>query len=150
MKLKVLVGAGDRIISFTLPFIVLGLGANIAWPRVFTLGLDRGGIVAAVILLLVGVPVWLSSVALVLINVPKKKLITTGPYAVLPHPMYTSVALLVLPGCGLLFDSWVGVAMGIALYVFSRVFSPVEETILAQHFSTQYAEYRRRILIPWI
>ncbi|MGO9310539.1 MAG: hypothetical protein ACLQDL_16150 [Spirochaetia bacterium] len=35
---------------------------------------------------------------LVLIRVPQKKLITVGPNTVVRHPLYTSVALLVIPG----------------------------------------------------
>jgi protein-S-isoprenylcysteine O-methyltransferase Ste14 len=150
MKLKILVGSGDRIMSLTLPFLVVGVVANIIWPHVFTLGFGLGGLIAGIALLAVGVPVWLSSVALVLINVPKKKLITAGAFALLLHPMYTSVGLLVLPGVGLLLDSWVGAAIGVALYVSSRIFAPREDEILAKVFPTEYPEYRKRVLIPWL
>ncbi len=150
MKLKVLVGSGDRIMSVTLPFIVAGIVANILWPRVFALGFGTGGLIAGIILLVIGVPVWLSGVALVLINVPKKKLITTGPFAVIPHPMYTAVALLVIPGLGLLFDTWVGGGIGMALYVSSRIFSPEEDKILEKVFPKECPAYRKRLLVPWL
>lgn len=150
MKLKVLVGSGDRIMSYTAPFIVVGVAANILWPSVFALGFGTGGLIAAIVMLVIGVPVWLSGVALVLINVPKKKLITSGPFAVLLHPMYTAVALLVIPAIGLVFDTWVGAAIGAALYVFARIFSPAEEQILAKVFPKEYPAYRKRVLIPWL
>lgn len=150
MKLKVLVGSGDRIMSLTLPFIVVGVAANILWPGVFALGFGRGGLIAGIVLLVIGVPIWFTGVGQVLVNVPKKKLITTGPFAVLLHPMYTSVALLVLPGVGLLFDSWVGAAIGVALYVSSKIFAPREDQVLAKVFPTEYAAYRKRVLIPWL
>jgi protein-S-isoprenylcysteine O-methyltransferase Ste14 len=136
--------------SFTLPFIVIGVVANILWPVAFTLGFGTGGVIAGIVLLVIGVPVWISGVALVLINVPKKKLITSGPFAVLLHPIYTSVALLVLPGLGLLFDTWVGAGIGVVLYVCSRIFSLAEDKILAKVFPTEYPEYRGRVLIPWL
>jgi protein-S-isoprenylcysteine O-methyltransferase Ste14 len=150
MKLKVLVGSGDRIMSLTLPFIVIAVAANILWPRVFALGFGQGGLIAGVVLLVIGVPVWLSGVALVLINVPKKKLITTGPFAVVPHPMYTAVSLLVFPGLGLLFDTWAGAGVGVVLYISSRIFSPNEDKILAKAFPKEYPAWRKRILIPWL
>ena len=150
MKLKVLVGSGDRIMSLTLPFIVVGVVANILWPPAFALGFATGGLIAAIALLVIGVPIWLSSVALVLVNVPKKKLITTGAFAVLLHPMYTSVALLVLPGVGLLFDSWVGAGIGAVLYISSRIFSPGEDKILQKVFPSEYPAYRKRVFIPWL
>jgi len=150
MKLKVLVGSGDRIMTFTLPFIVVGLAANILWPSVFALGFGRGGLLAGIVMLVIGVPVWLSGVALVLTHVPQKKLITTGPFAVLLHPMYTAVALLVIPGLGLLFDTWVGFFVGVTLYVFARIFSRAEDQMLAKVFPKEYPDYRRRVLIPWL
>lgn len=136
--------------SLTLPFLVIGVVANILWPSAFALGFGLGGLIAGIVLLAIGVPVWLSSVALVLINVPKKKLITTGAFAVLLHPMYTSVALLVFPGIGLLIDSWVGAGVGIVLYVASRIFSPGEDKILQKVFPVEYPAYRKRVLIPWL
>jgi protein-S-isoprenylcysteine O-methyltransferase Ste14 len=150
MKLKILVGSGDRIMSVTLPFIAIGIGANILWPRAFSLGFGQGGLIAGIVLLAVGVPVWFTGVALVLVNVPKKKLITTGPFAVVPHPMYTAVSLLVFPGLGLLFDTWVGAGIGAALYLASRIFSPNEDRILAKAFPKEYPAWRKRILIPWL
>ena len=150
MKLKILVGSGDRIMSLTLPFLVVGVAANILWPGVFALGFGTGGLIAGIILLVIGVPIWFTGVGQVLVIVPKKRLITTGPFAVLLHPMYTSVALLVFPGIGLLFDSWVGAAIGAALYVASKIFAPKEDQVLAKVFPSEYPAYRERVLIPWL
>jgi protein-S-isoprenylcysteine O-methyltransferase Ste14 len=150
MKLKVLVGSGDRIMALTLPFLVVGVVANILWPSVFRLGFATGGLIAALVLLVIGVPVWLWSVALILVRVPQKKLITGGPFAVIPHPLYTSVALLVLPGVGLLLDTWVGIAVGAVLYASSRIFSPAEDRILEKYFPGEYPAWRRRLLLPWL
>ena len=150
MKLTVLVGSGDRIMSVAAPFIAIGVAANILWPSVFALGGGRAGLIAGIVLLVIGLPAWLTGVIQVLINVPKRRLITTGPFAVLLHPMYTTVSLLVLPGLGLLFDSWAGAAAGVVLYVCSRIFAPQEDRILAGIFPVQYPAYRRGVLIPWL
>ena len=123
---------------------------NILRPAWFTMGFGTGGLVAGIVLLAVGVPMWLSSVALILIRVPQKKLITTGPFAVVLHPLYTSVALLVIPGLGLLLDTWVGFAIGAVLYVSSRLYAPGEEVILQKVFPSEYAAYRRKVLFPWL
>ena len=150
MRLKVLVGEGRRIMTLTLPFAVLGIVVNILRPSWFTLGFGTGGLVAGIVLLAVGVPVWFSSVALVIVRVPQKKLITTGPFAVVLHPLYTSVALLVIPGLGLALDTWVGFAIGTVLYVSSRIFSPGEEAILQKIFAGAYTAYRGKVLLPWL
>jgi protein-S-isoprenylcysteine O-methyltransferase Ste14 len=115
MDLKGLVGSGDRIGLFTLPFVVVGLALNIAYPALF----DVGGppiVLAAVsvAVLVAGVTIWIWSVVLILTKVPRGELITNGPYSLVKHPLYTSVALLVLPWIGFLLDTWLGAAIGIA------------------------------------
>jgi protein-S-isoprenylcysteine O-methyltransferase Ste14 len=150
MNIKVLVGSGDRVMGLTLPFAVVGIAANIIWPSAFTLAFGMAGLVAGLALIALGLPLWLGSVALILINVPKKKLITTGPFALMAHPLYTSVALLVIPGCSLLFDTWVGFAIGALLYSASRLFSPREEELLTKYFPSDYPAYRAKVLLPWL
>jgi len=150
MKLKVLVGAGDRIMALTLPFAAIGVALNILRPAWFHLGWGNPGLIVGAVLMAVGVPLWLVSVVQVLVHVPRRKLITRGPFALMRHPIYTSVALLVLPGLGLALDTWMGAAVGAILYVASRIFAESEDKILAALFSTEYAAYRARVLLPWL
>lgn len=150
MKLKVLVGAGDRVMGLTLPFIIVGVAANIIRPAVFRMGSGRGGLIAGIVLLVIGVPLWLTSVGQILVYVPRKTLITNGPFRLMLHPLYTTVALLVFPGVGLLLDTWLGFALGAVLYVSSRLVSPSEEKPLAKYFPKEYPAYRSRVLLPWL
>jgi len=150
MKLKVLMGAGDRILLSALPFAVIVVVANILKPMWFAMGLGVTGLIVGIILLAVGVATWFSSLVLVLIMVPQKKLITSGPFAVVRHPAYVSVALLVLPGLGFLLGTWLVIALGVILYVLVRIFSPAEEKILAAVFPKEYPAYRSRVLLPWL
>jgi len=108
MHLKALVGAGHRIAALALPFVVAGVIADLLWPSAFRMGLNRSGRIAGIVLLVMGVPLWLISAVQIITLVPKGKLIRSGPFALVRHPLYTWVALLVIPGCGFLFDSWIG------------------------------------------
>ncbi|HEU4382284.1 MAG TPA: hypothetical protein VFR85_02180 [Anaeromyxobacteraceae bacterium] len=150
MQIKALVGAGDRIMGLTVPFAAAGLLANVLWPSFFRMGLGTGGTIAGVVLLAIGVPLWLTSVIQILRYVPEGKLITSGPFALVLHPIYTSVALLVIPGFGLLLDSWLGFAFGIILYASARLFAPGEERDLAARFPQDYPAYRKRVVLPWL
>lgn len=151
LSLKDLVGSGDRIALFMLPFLVVGVGLNIAFPRLFEIGGPPPVLqVISIVVLAIGVAMWLWSVALVLTRVPRGELITTGPYALVKHPIYTSVALLVVPWLGFLFNTWLGVAVGIALYVGSRLFAPAEEQELAQRFGDVWARYVAHVVIRWL
>jgi protein-S-isoprenylcysteine O-methyltransferase Ste14 len=114
------------------------------------MGFGVAGIIVGMVCVAIGVPLWLTSAFQILAFVPRGKLITSGPFALMLHPLYTSVALLVVPGCGLLFDSWLGLAVGTALYFSSRLFAPNEERDLAARFPQDYPAYRKRVILPWL
>jgi protein-S-isoprenylcysteine O-methyltransferase Ste14 len=82
--------------------------------------------------------------------VPQKRLITKGPYRIVLHPIYTSVALLVIPGISLVFDTWVGFGIGIILYIISRIFRVQEEKALETLFMEEYQTYRSTVILPWV
>lgn len=150
-SLKDLVGSGDRIALFTLPFAVVGVGLNTAFPKLFEVGGPPLWLeVVSTAALAVGIVTWIWSVALILMLVPRGELITSGPYALVKHPIYTSVALLVLPALGFLLNTWLGATIGIALYVGSRLFSPAEERELANKFGREWKRYAANVTIAWL
>jgi protein-S-isoprenylcysteine O-methyltransferase Ste14 len=106
--------------------------------------------VISIIVLIPGVALWLWSVVLILTKVPQKKLITNGPYSLVKHPLYTSVALLVLPWIGFLLNTWLGVVIGGVLYFGSRLYSPKEEAQLSEAFGATWDEYCHQVKIPWL
>ncbi len=151
MKLMVLVGNGRKIGLLALPFLVVGLVLNIAIPSVFSVGGPPDAMLwASVIILIPGVVNWLWSAILILTKIPKKQLITTGPYAIMKHPLYTGVALLVLPWVGFLFNTWLGLLIGIVIYIGSRLYSPEEEQMLSKIFGAAWDDYCAKVLIPWL
>ena len=151
MKLKPLVGSGDKIILFTLPFLIIGLILNLMIPSLFQVGGPSIALKAiSIIILIPGVIIWIWSVVLILIKVPTKELIINGPYSLVKHPLYTGVALLVLPWIGFLFNTWLGVLIGIILYIGSRIFSPEEEDLLSKTFADSWDEYCRKVKLPWL
>lgn len=151
MKIKRLVGSGEHIGLVILPFLVIGLALNFRFPAAFSVGGPTSGLRAASLVMLVpGVVVWIWSVVLILAKVPKGELITGGPYALVKHPLYTGVALLVLPWIGFLLNSWLGLVLGAALYIASRAFSREEEDALSQTFGPAWDEYRRHVAVPWV
>jgi protein-S-isoprenylcysteine O-methyltransferase Ste14 len=151
MGLKLLVGSGDKIMLATLPVLIVGVILNILFPSFFSVGGPTTALtVLSIIMLVVGVIMWLWSVALILIKVPKRQLITNGPYAVVKHPLYTGFALLVIPAIGFLLNSWLGLVVGVVMYVASRLFSRAEEDYLSKTFGRAWEEYNRSVLIPWL
>jgi protein-S-isoprenylcysteine O-methyltransferase Ste14 len=151
MKLEILVGSGRKIGIFVLPFIVAGITLNILFPQFFSVGGPAGTLKWISLAILVpGIVIWIWSVVLILVKVPRHELITGGPYALVLHPLYTGVALLVLPWLGFLLNTWLGLPIGLLLYTASRIYSPDEEKILARIFGERWDQYRNRVLLPWL
>jgi protein-S-isoprenylcysteine O-methyltransferase Ste14 len=151
MNLKVLVDSGEKIGLLTLPFLVVGLALNFLRPSLFSVGGPPVALrVLSVVALIPGVTVWIWSAALILTRVPRRQLITNGPYSLVKHPLYTGVAFLVLPWIGLLLNSWLGVLIGAVLYAGSRMFSPEEERGLSKAFGASWDEYCEKVKMPWL
>lgn len=151
MNIKALVGSGEKIGRLVVPFLGTGIALNLVFPALFRVGGPPPWLrVLSILFLIPGVVVWLWSVALILIRVPQGKLITDGPYALVKHPLYTSVALLVLPWFGFLLNTWLGAAIGALLYYASRRYAPAEEEDLSRTFGPAWDEYARAVKLPWL
>ena len=149
--LKQLAGSGDKIGLFILPFLLVGLLLNIVYPPAFDVGGPSTALrVFSIVVLVPGLTIWAWSAALILRKVPRGELITNGPYSIVMHPLYTSVALLVLPWLGFLFNTWLGALIGIILYIGSRIFAPAEEAALSKSFGASWDEYCNSVKIPWL
>ena len=145
-RLRNLVGSGDRIGLFVLPVILAGVYLNYVHPSWFDVGGPPTALrVVSIAVLVPGVAMWIWSATLILRDVPRGRLITSGPYAWVKHPLYTAVALLVLPWLGFLLDTWLGVLIGAVLYVGSRIFAPAEEAALSRSFGDRWSAYSRSV-----
>jgi protein-S-isoprenylcysteine O-methyltransferase Ste14 len=151
LDIKALVGSGDRIGLLVLPFLVVGVALNVVRPEIFGVGGPAPALaVASAVLLVPGITIWLWSVVLILTKVPNGELITSGPFALVKHPLYTGVALLVLPWAGFLLNTWLGAVIGIVIYAGSRRFAPAEERKLSQAFGPEWDAYARAVKVPWL
>jgi protein-S-isoprenylcysteine O-methyltransferase Ste14 len=149
--LRLLVGSGDNIGLFALPFLLVGVVLNVVYRSAFRVGGPPTALrVVSILALIAGVTIWIWSVVLILTKVPRGELITSGPYRLVKHPPYTGVALLVLPWVGFLLNTWLGAAIGIVLYLGSRRFAPEEEAGLSQTFGPAWDDYCRTVMIPWL
>jgi protein-S-isoprenylcysteine O-methyltransferase Ste14 len=151
LSLKALVGSGGKIWRVTGPVLLVGLAMNILFPAVFSVG-GPPHILRAIawIMLVPGAAIWLWSTALIATKARQGELITTGPYALVKHPIYTSVGLLVIPSSCFLLDTWLGVLVGIVLYAAARIYAPEEEAALSKAFGPAWDEYKHKVKMPWL
>jgi protein-S-isoprenylcysteine O-methyltransferase Ste14 len=47
-------------------------------------------------------------------------------------------------------NTWLGVPVGTALYVGSRLYAPEEEKLLAKTFGAAWDAYAKRVRVPWL
>ncbi|HET7235416.1 MAG TPA: isoprenylcysteine carboxylmethyltransferase family protein [Actinomycetota bacterium] len=151
MQLRTLVGSGDKIALVTLPFLIVGVVLNVAFPSVFDVGGPPPVLRAiSIVVSIVGITIWIWSVVLILSRVPRGELIRTGPFALVKHPLYTSVALLVLPWLGFLLNTWLGAVLGVVMYIGARMYAPEEEAELAGAFGAAWDDYSSTVWVPWL
>lgn len=91
---------------FSIPFFLIGITINYFYPQIFWIEGSSGPLFwISILFLLLGVINWVWSVMLILIKVPRKELITSGPFTVVKHPLYTGFVFLVIPWAGFLFNT---------------------------------------------
>lgn len=80
------------------------------------------------------------------------ELITTGPYKIVRHPIYSALfGLLIVTGYSIT-QLWAFI-IAIVLYFIGTIFrTRVEEQLLIQHFGDQYEKYKKKVpaIIPFI
>jgi len=73
------------------------------------------------------------------------ELIRTGPYAVVRHPVYASLFMMLL-ATGLLFARWPMLLLGVALYIAgTEIRIHAEEGLLRERFGQEFEDYRRKV-----
>jgi len=80
----------------------------------------------------------------------QSQLVQHGIYAVIRHPLYTSVISVSL-GWALVWQSWPAILVAAALIPFFHAKAHHEERWLREKFP-EYADYERRVrrFIPWL
>jgi protein-S-isoprenylcysteine O-methyltransferase Ste14 len=151
MNIKELIGNGYKIGRIIYPIMIFGIIINILFPSYFFVGGPSSLLlIVSFIVLIIGLINCIWSQILIFINVPKHKLITSGPFSIAKHPLYTGVSLLVIPWVGFIINSWLGVVIGIALYIAWRIYRLEDEKKLSGMFGNAWTEYTKKVRIPWL
>ncbi len=80
------------------------------------------------------------------------ELATAGPYAIVRHPIYTAMVLMVI-ATGIVASDWRWTIAAVAVGVTGALMRiRIEERLLGEAFGDVYAQYARRVpaLVPWL
>lgn len=139
-------------IFFTLPFITSSMDHRLGWSRVPTWVVLLGDILVAVGLYIIFLVFRENTFTSATIEVQdEQKVISTGPYAVIRHPMYSG-AFIMLLGIPLALGSWWAFIFVFLLFVAIAWRLLEEEKFLAKNLPG-YPNYREKVryrLIPFI
>lgn len=148
-----IIGQGGKIILFMLPSLIAAILVHILFPKFAALP-EQIGFVRPIgyVLLIPGIALWGTAVTQLLIGFPQGKLITRGAYSVVRNPIYSSVALFILPAVALMTLTWVYFVVSAFLYAGVMIFITKEEQQLTRAFGKSYTDYRARVdrLVPFM
>lgn len=149
-KIMGIEGEGPKIIALFVAYLVIAYLLDKNYPSSFIIANNTGIIkVVALILGAIGVVVWLWSVALLLVNFPKGKLIQSGPYAIFSHPIYDSFSFFLLPAIALYLNSWIYFGASVVLFLGTITLGKNEEKYLSKTFGEDYSKYQERVLFKF-
>ena len=139
-------------IFFILPFITASIDHRLGWSKVPTWAVFLGDVLVALGLYIVFLVFRENTFTSVTVEVQaEQKVISTGPYAVIRHPMYSG-AFIMLMGIPLALGSWPALIFVFLLFAAIVWRLLEEEKFLAKNLPG-YANYREKVryrLIPFI
>lgn len=145
-------GVGPRIAVAALAYVVLARAVAYRWPDLCRVHFAPYVVIAstAVILLVAGV----SMLALALRSATqaynRDRLVTSGIFAVVRHPIYSAWIVFIVPGVALLSHSWPVLLTPLVAYAVFKLSIHREDEYLQQRFGQAYLDYRERVneIIP--
>jgi protein-S-isoprenylcysteine O-methyltransferase Ste14 len=149
--------------------ILQGLGFGIVWAirrsPVFTPIVDEQFVLNIVLqilaILLAAASVWLAMSAIRELGkqwslqarlLEGHKLVTTGVYRLVRHPIYTAMMGMLI-STGLVFSHWIALATALVIFLIgTRIRTSIEERLLSDGFGKEYTDWKARVpgLIPFI
>ena len=140
-------GVGPRFVLVTALFTGPAIAARMIWPEVFRIPFvpRTAVVVAAVLLLLAGIPMFVVALRTLAKGFPQGKLFTGGVYALCRDPIYACWVVFNVPAASLLSDSWLGLLLPVPMYITLRVLVREEEVWLERTFGDEYRAYRARV-----
>jgi protein-S-isoprenylcysteine O-methyltransferase Ste14 len=121
--------------------------ATYAWPDVCVLGFIPYDAVAPLgwAFIVAGAALWAAGLIAVHRAYNSDRLVTSGAFAVVRHPVYAAWLTLMLPGITLLTRSWPVALVPVAVYLVFKRMIRTEDEYLTKRFGQEYLDYRSRV-----
>jgi protein-S-isoprenylcysteine O-methyltransferase Ste14 len=146
MEKLTFLGIGPKIARITVPYLLIAIAMTVIFPGIFTFGkeMDEPFLVAGIILLAIALVFYIATLRLMVPGIRNNQLITGGVYRLCRNPLYSALLLFLIPGLGLLLNSWIIPTASIIGCLLFRKFIHEEEELLERIFGDEYRNYRDR------
>jgi len=144
MEKLTFLGIGPKIARITIPYLLISIALTIIFPRIFTFGkeMEEPFLIAGIILLVIALVFYIATLRLMVPGIRKNQLIISGVYRLCRNPLYSALLLFLIPGLGLLLNSWIIPTASIIGCLLFRKFIHEEEELLERIFGDKYRTYR--------
>jgi protein-S-isoprenylcysteine O-methyltransferase Ste14 len=140
-------GIGPRMLLSAVAYAAVAGAATYAWPDACLLRWPPYAVFATVgwILLAMGGAMWLAAVVTVMRAYNRDELVTSGVFALVRHPVYSSAIVFNLPALALLTRSWPLFLTPLVAYAVFKLSIHREDEYLERRFGQAYLDYRARV-----
>jgi len=137
-------GIGPKIAIVLLPWLGAAIVLSCIDIKLFqyTSETSKNVLTAGIVLLLIGLIFYFSTVRFLLKGLKETKLMTKGPYSLCQNPLYASLILLVIPALSLILNSWLILTASFVGYFLFKSFINREYSELEKFFGEDYLKYK--------
>jgi protein-S-isoprenylcysteine O-methyltransferase Ste14 len=140
-------GVGPKIFLPAVLYAILAAIVTNLWPKVFLIRSIPYSILLpiSVVLLIIGIPMWLTGIRMVFRAFSRGELVSSGVYGLVRHPIYSSWIFFNFPAIALLSRSWPMLLVSVVAYIVFKLLISREEQYLEEKFGKDYLDYRSRV-----
>lgn len=145
MKKLNFLGIGPKIASVLLPYLILTIVLSTHFKSIFGYLPEKNPYMfnAGLILLIVGLIFYFSTVKLLIKGLNETRLVTNGAFSLCQNPLYSSIILFIIPALSLILNSWLVLTSSIIGYILFKIFIKNEYNELEKFFGESYINYRK-------
>jgi protein-S-isoprenylcysteine O-methyltransferase Ste14 len=138
-------GIGPKIAIILLPWLAASIILSRMPNKYFEYITGNSHIlhISGIVLMVVGLVFYFTTVRLLLKGLKETRLITSGPYRSCQNPLYMSLILLIIPALSLILNSWLVLTSSIVGYILLKLFIKSENKELEKFFGEDYLKYKR-------
>ncbi len=139
-------GVSFQMLLFLIPFIILFVFIHFYFYPAFLLPIN--GIIMIIIglcLIIIGLIIYFKTLFVINKAYNSGKLVTTGTFAYVRHPLYSGFILFIIPGIVCLFNSWILFFIPLFYYIIFKIMIKKEEDYCIKKFGEEYIDYKMRV-----